>query len=141
MNLKTNDRKGLWILGVVLMAMELTASNTYSITYPNAARTGPATLPSFVGFDSYDLSFENMDTDPQAPAISEWTRSNGPGDTLALSASGMPVDYAIYAPDYFGTFSTSNWFGEHGAVTLPRDLPADTMYLLWPIANSVAGIQ
>jgi len=96
----------------------------------------PAFPPEFPVFDP------PVHSDPvssNAPAIAEWTRQNQPGDTMALSGSGMPSDYAIYAPVYLNTFSTTNWFGEHGALTLPYDLPADTMYLLWPIANDVAG--
>ncbi len=105
---------------------------------PDFLYTSPTSNLS--GFSAFDPPTTNMAPFANTPAISEWTRTAGPGDTIALAAMGDPTNYVAYAPGLLHTSGTTNWFsGGHGAVTLPSTLPENEMILFWPVNTNGAG--
>ena len=92
---------------------------------------------------NYPISFASFDTAEvltnAIPAIgvseiSEWTRQNDPGDTMALSAESLDANFAaFFAYSESGTYQCDIPLidGRMAAVTLPDALPANDMYLLY----------
>jgi hypothetical protein len=69
-----------------------------------------------------------------APQIAEWTRQNGPGDTMALTAEALNVSvgFKVYGPSVTADATIQYLDGRQCAITFPGNLPPSEMYLLWP---------
>jgi hypothetical protein len=110
---------------------------------------GPSTAYVFpAAFKQFDLTAVASNTAPHAsaPQISEWTRSNGPGDTMVLTGEalsartgtevGRDTLFSFYgqggSTQAQGVGAIQRLDGQQCAVTLPANLPDDEMYLMWP---------
>jgi hypothetical protein len=107
---------------------------------------GPASNPTFpAGFSPFDPPVTNAQPVAGTPAIAEWTRQNQPGDTMALTGE----NFSLAVSDGEEGADTRFVFYDQGsggvvdgliqrlddrmcALTLPKSLPADDMYLMWP---------
>jgi hypothetical protein len=140
--MKQNTIKALLITAIVLTAGTLFAS------YPAAPRPArPTPLPELPAtFPLFTPPLSNNGPHASAPALAEWTRSNGPGDTLALTGSrlsafsneeaGRDTRFVVFAQTSFAAMSADAAIqrisGQHAAITLPLELPTPSLYMVWP---------
>lgn len=116
-------------------------------TYPAPDYAGPASNPGFPGtFAAFNPPVATVAIHPDAPQISEWIRSNQPGDTMiltgeklsALSGSSVGQDTRFVLVGQSGgtvveaTAVIDRQDGFRVAAKLPSTLPAKVMYLMWP---------
>lgn len=111
----------------------------------DVAQPSPAPeLPS--EFDRFDPPVGGPAPGADAPDISEWTRTGGPGEALVLggSAHGETPRYAVFGQttEENGTFTevdvlTSSTSGS--VVALSPDLPDWGMYYIWPAGPQGVG--
>lgn len=144
-------RRSCRILLEPLESRRLFAAHPLSIlsNLPGVSDTlQPASHPALpAGFDTFApaLSGGNVAADG-TPTLAEWTRTAAAdesivitGDRLSTAGAGQPaVDTGVIV---FGATSSANAAvsdatvqyvdGGAASVTLPADLPADSMYLLW----------
>jgi hypothetical protein len=123
-------------LMAILVCMGGAISNAQAVLYPDM----PVNAPT-VGFDSFDISDWVSTNKPTSgvPEVSEWTRQNDPGDTMALSAEGIDgdvVSFDFYGEGMDGKGILTNGLiqridGRLAAVTLPDTLPENNFYLMW----------
>jgi hypothetical protein len=123
------------LIPMVFMGLMLSYAKA-EIVYPDL----PVNAPT-VGFDSFDISDWVSTNKPASgvPEISEWTRQNDPGDTMALSAESIDGDlvhFEFYGENMDGKGILTNGLiqridGRLAAVTLPDTLPENSFYLMW----------
>jgi hypothetical protein len=87
-----------WALAPAI-AMVVTLSAHAEWDYPDMSATGPEVEWPEEGFAPFNLPVTLSTNGPTAgtPEISEWTRQNNPGDTMALSAEGLNNSTEIHA--------------------------------------------
>jgi hypothetical protein len=130
-----------WALApAIAMVVTLSAQAAWD-DYPDMPATGPKVDLPKEGFAPFNLPVTLSSNGPTAgtPEISEWTRQNNPGDTMALSAEGMDGDlvhFEFYGETMDGKGILTNGLiqrvdGRLAAVTLPEALPKDAFYLMW----------
>lgn len=84
--------------------------------------------------------------DPERLGISQWTRSCGPDETLAVAGYGFTptTRFRIYGTSATGPILSEATVQHHTAfkalITLPANLPQHGMYLVWPSDGGVAGL-
>ena len=116
--------------------------------YPDAPRPArPMPLPELpASFPLFTPPLSGSMPSDDAPALAEWTRSNGPGDTLALTGSrlsaftgeeaGRDTRFVVFGQSAAGSVMADGDIqrisGQQAAITLPDNLPAATLYMVWP---------
>ncbi|MEN8128484.1 MAG: glycosyl hydrolase family 28-related protein, partial [Planctomycetota bacterium] len=137
-----NGKKGEWCL---LIAMGLVASVAESVTtYPDMPYAGPSSVPDLPAvFTDYNPPVDSDPVNTNTPAVAEWTRSNRPGDTMALTGETLSIHSGVAEGRdtkfvfYGGEASPADGLIQHldsaqCALTLPSTLLAHEMYLMWP---------
>ncbi len=143
----SQNRKGMKLVGVQLIVTGLVVASAHGTTYPDATIIGPSSQPTFpAAFEAFDPAVHSDPVSTNVPAIAEWTRSNNPGDTMALtgsrlsifsdSAEGRDTRFVLFGQSGAGKITADALIqrldGMQAAITLPEELPADQMYLMWP---------
>ena len=115
--------------------------------FPAPDYSGPSSRPAFPsGFTAYDPPVADTAIASGVPAISEWTRQNGPGDTMALSGENLSLNSGSSEGQdssfwFFGQSSSGSVLaegtimqqdGRRVAVKLAENLPEHSLYLMWP---------
>ncbi|NQU41016.1 MAG: hypothetical protein HQ523_13780 [Lentisphaerae bacterium] len=117
-------------------------------SYPAAPLPArPTPLPALpAGFSPCTPPVSENAPNSDAPALAEWTRSNEPGDTLALTGSRLTAfsgDEAGRDSQFivFGQTATDavtadadiqRISGQQVAISLPSSLPTPALYMVWP---------
>jgi len=119
--------------------------------YPAPAVAGPAGFPGTfpTGFAPFDPPVANASPKAATPEIAEWTRIASAGDTMVLSgeqlssfqgvSEGRDTLFRIYANGMEADALIQRLDGRQCALTLPGNLPPNTLYLLWPRNNQGFG--
>jgi len=105
----------------------------------------PTTVPESFAAYAPPVSNDLVAVDG-TPEISEWIKSNEPDDTFSLvgetlsdGLEGADTRFVVYASGYTNDVLIQRLDGQQAALTLPSDLPADSMYIMWPRNNSGYG--
>ncbi|MEN7973313.1 MAG: glycosyl hydrolase family 28-related protein, partial [Verrucomicrobiota bacterium] len=144
-----NGKKREWCL---LIAMGLAASVAESVaTYPDMPYAGPSSMPDLPAvFTDYNPPVDSDPVNANTPAVAEWTRSNRPGDTMALTGETLSIHSGVAEGRdtkfvfYGGEATPANGLiqrldGAQCALTLPDTLLASEMYLMWPHNENGSG--
>ena len=123
--------------------------------YPAAPRPArPTPLPELpAAFALFTPPLADSGPHASAPALAEWTRSNGPGDTLALTGSrlstftgeqsGRDTRFVVFGQSATAVVKTDASIqrisGQQAAITLPDDLPTPALYMVWPANDKGFG--
>jgi hypothetical protein len=139
MKMKINTRKGMKVLGVASVAIGLAVLHANAALYPAPEYTGPTPEPTGYpsGFETFTPPVSGDSPNALAPEITEWTRNNDPGNTMALTAETLGASGLQFMFNSGGSISyagslTSRYGDRVAAVKLPEALPRNTMYLMWP---------
>ncbi len=138
-----------WVLGGAMLL------NASAALYPAPEYTGPSSKPALpADFAAFNPPVTNTAPVSNTPEIAEWTRSNQPGDTMALtgerlslystdSEEGRDTGFVFYGEGFAPASGLiQRLAGRQCALTLPGSglFPADEMYLLWPRnGNGIGG--
>lgn len=114
-----------------------TITNTITIVGSNFSEFLPDVDLS--GFNAFVPPMGAYLKGENSPEISEWTRSNEPGDTMAMTIENTPVGFVAYGIGVTNDQTIALLDGQECAVTLSGSLPADEMYLMWPTNASGYG--
>jgi hypothetical protein len=147
MKVNNNPRPRLWILGILSITIGLTATSAQGASYPEAFVMSPSPVPVFpASFGAFSPPVTNNTAGAGTPELAEWTRSNGPGDTMALAGNRL----SLFTGDAAGRDTRFVVFGQSGpvqvvsdaliqrldggqaAITFPDTLPSASMYMIWP---------
>jgi hypothetical protein len=141
-------------VGLASAALALTALGASQSYPPIQLPPRPTPLPALPeSFSPFTPPVSSVHPHPDAPAIAEWTRSNIPGDTLALTGSRLSAFVGAEAGRdsrfvVFGQSAQSEILsiadiqrvsGQQAAITLPETLPTPAMYVVWPVNDHGAG--
>ncbi|MDB5261067.1 MAG: hypothetical protein JWQ14_348, partial [Adhaeribacter sp.] len=69
------------------------------------------------------------------PEIAEWTRTAGPDESIVLTGINFTkaTRFVVYASDGIKEAVIQRLFPDRAIITLPKDLPKWSMYLVWPV--------
>ncbi len=138
------------ILATLVLAICHTSVQAITFRYPDVERNfiPGGDLAEFIPFNP---PVTKIPVRADAPQIAEWTRSNQPGDTMALTGEalsstvgdeeGMDTRFVFYGEAFEETPVEADGLilrldGRQSAITLPTNLPPDELYLMWPVNNS-----
>jgi hypothetical protein len=137
----TNDSFKLLMAMLVFEGLAILSAQA-TFVYPDMTVDEPTT--DFPFDSAFTPSVTNKAPNPGTPEIAEWTRSNQPGDTMALTGEdlssfseegeeGRDTRFVVYSeglPVADGLIQRLD--GRQCAVTLPDTLAENGMYLMWP---------
>ncbi|MEE9368643.1 MAG: glycosyl hydrolase family 28-related protein [Pontiella sp.] len=145
MQLKRNNYTNNTKYILALLALSTTLGFSEAAELPAPASTGPSSAYTFPSeFSAFDVTTvtTNVSVHASAPEFAEWSRGNGPGDTMAITGSrfssftgdaeGRDTRFVYYAngqAEADGMIQRLD--GMQAAVTLPDSLPSDEFYFLW----------
>jgi hypothetical protein len=128
----SQNRKGMKVVGVQLIVTGLVVASAHGTTYPDATIIGPSSQPTFpAAFEAFVPPVHSDPVSGDAPAIAEWTRSNNPGDTMALTGEMLGANFVFYTEGVISPGTVRLLDGRQCAVTLPSNLDADAFCLMW----------
>lgn len=108
-------------------------------TLPDMDVYGPTTVPvTFSPF--FPPTLTGLVASASAPEISEWTRSNESGDTMALTGESLTTNFLFFGEGGASIPESALLLDDQQcAITLSTNLPTDEMYLMWPTNNNGYG--
>lgn len=142
---KQYTSKGRRLLVSIVLIMGLALTHAQAAPYPDMTVHEPTTeYPT--NFAPFDVSAIVTMAQPSngTPQIAEWTRQNNPGDTMALTGEalsiykteedeGQDTRFVIYGEGKpVADCLIQRLDGRQCAITLPKNLPQNEMYLMWP---------
>lgn len=145
MNFSRRNLQVHQLCSIPMVVLALSTFCAYADGYPDVANILEPTTNYLDVFSAFNPPVDtSLTVDFRAPQIAEWTRSNKPGDTMALTGEalssftgkteeGRDTRFVLYGegwPETDGLIQRMD--GQQCAITLSSDLPIDEMYLMWP---------